>query len=93
MVTLEEISQLLYGAGEEILGWQGSQDELIALSEKAFPGKALCVVKQWILIDLTVTPTEKDKLNRAGSTSRDAFRPRNCPRQSKSLPAFDVGVQ
>ncbi|ANJ54796.1 hypothetical protein PMA3_06295 [Pseudomonas silesiensis] len=66
MVTLEEISQLLYGAGEEILGWQGSQDELIALSEKAFPGKALCVVKQWILIDLTVTPAEKDKLTGLG---------------------------
>ena len=66
MVTLEEISQLLYGAGEEILGWQGSQDELIALSEKAFPGKAFCVVKQWILIDLTVTPAEKDKLTGLG---------------------------
>lgn len=66
MVTLEEISQLLYGAGEEILGWQGSQDELIALSEKAFPGKALCVVKQWILIDLTVTPAEKEKLTGLG---------------------------
>ncbi|KVV03107.1 MULTISPECIES: hypothetical protein [unclassified Pseudomonas] len=93
MVTLEEISQLLYGAGEEVAGWRGTQNELIEFAADTFPGKAFCVVKQWILIDLTVTPTEKDKLNRAGSTSRDAFRPRNCPRQSKSLPAFDVGVQ
>jgi hypothetical protein len=66
MVTLEEISQLLYGAGEEMLGWQGTQDELIALSAKAFPDKAFCVVKQWILIDLTVTPAEKDKLTGLG---------------------------
>ena len=62
MVTLEEISQLLYGAGEEMAGWQGTQDELIALAAKGFPGKAFCVVRQWILIDLTVNPDEKEKL-------------------------------
>ncbi|XVJ48143.1 hypothetical protein ACDZ94_04180 [Pseudomonas sp. UBT] len=66
MVTLEEISQLLYGAGKEVAGWQGTQDELIALAAKTFPGKAFCVVKQWILIDLTVTPTEKAKLTMLG---------------------------
>jgi len=66
MVTLEEISQLLYGAGKEMPGWQGTQDELVALAAKAFPGKAFCVVKQWILIDLTVTPSEKDKLTGLG---------------------------
>ena len=66
MVTLEEISQLLYGAGEEVAGWQGTQDELIALAAKTFPGKAFCVVKQWILIDLTVNPAEKEKLSRLG---------------------------
>ena len=66
MVTLEEISQLLYGAGEEMAGWQGTQDELIALAAKAFPGKAFCVVKQWILIDLTVTPAEENKLTTLG---------------------------
>lgn len=66
MVTLEEISQLLYGAGEEVAGWQGTQDELIAMAAKTFPGKAFCVVKQWILIDLTVTPAEKEKLTGLG---------------------------
>lgn len=66
MVTLNEISQLLYGVGEKIPGWQGTQDELIALAAGAFPGKAFCVVKQWILIDLTVTPAEKDKLSTLG---------------------------
>lgn len=62
MVTLEEISQLLYGAGKEMPGWQGTQDELIALAAKAFPGKAFCVVRQWILIDLSVNSDEKEKL-------------------------------
>ncbi|RKS18937.1 hypothetical protein BJ917_4637 [Pseudomonas sp. WPR_5_2] len=66
MVTLNEISQLLYGAGEEIPGWLGSQEDLIALAAKSFPGKAFCVVKQWILIDLTVTPEEKEKLTNLG---------------------------
>jgi hypothetical protein len=66
MVTLEEISQLLYGAGEEVAGWRGTQNELIEFAADTFPGKAFCVVKQWILIDLTVTPTEKDKLSGLG---------------------------
>ncbi|WP_447802015.1 DUF6957 family protein [Pseudomonas serbica] len=66
MVTLEEISQLLYGAGEVMVGWQGTQDELIALAANAFPGKPFCVVRQWILIDLTVNPDEKEKLMGSG---------------------------
>nr|WP_180205528.1 hypothetical protein [Pseudomonas sp. SbOxS1]NYU05643.1 hypothetical protein [Pseudomonas sp. SbOxS1] len=66
MVTLEEISQLFYGAGEEVAGWEGSQEDLISLAAKSFPGKAFCVVKQWILIDLTVTPDEKEKLTNLG---------------------------
>ena len=66
MVTLEEISQLFYGAGEVTSGWQGTQNELITLAAKTFPGKAFCVVRQWILIDLTVTPDEKEKLTKLG---------------------------
>ena len=66
MVTLNEISQLLYGTGDESPGWQGTQDELLALSAKAFPGKAFCVVRQWILIDLTVNSDEKEKLTGLG---------------------------
>ena len=66
MVTLNEISQLLYGTGDESPGWQDSKEELISLAAKAFPGKAFCVVKQWILIDLTVTPVEKEKLTSLG---------------------------
>ncbi|WP_331692512.1 hypothetical protein VY732_25855 [Pseudomonas sp. ZY71] len=62
MVTLEEISQLFYGAGEEVAGWEGSQECLISLAAKSFPGKAFCVVRQWILIDLTVNSDEKEKL-------------------------------
>ncbi|MDR6928861.1 DUF6957 family protein [Pseudomonas sp. BE134] len=66
MVTLEEISQLLYGVGEGSAGWQGSQEDLISLAAKIFPGKAFCVVRQWILIDLTVTPEEMEKLTNLG---------------------------
>jgi hypothetical protein len=66
MVTLEEISQLLYGVGEGSAGWQGSQEDLISLAAKIFPGKAFCVVRQWILIDLIVTSEEQEKLTRHG---------------------------
>ena len=62
MVTLNEISQLLYGTGDESPGWQGSEEELISLAAKTFPGKAFCVVKQWIFIDLTVNPVEREKV-------------------------------
>lgn len=65
MVTLEEIFKL-DGAGEEMPGWQSTQDELIALSAKAFPGKPFCVVRRWILIDLIVTPEETEKLTQLG---------------------------
>lgn len=66
MVTLDEIAQLFYGAGEELPSWLGKREELIALSAKAFPGKAFCVVRRWILIDLTVNTDEKEKLTGLG---------------------------
>lgn len=62
MVTLDEIALLLYGTEGETPGWQGSQEDLISLAAKSFPGKAFCIVRKWILIDLTVTPDEKEKL-------------------------------
>jgi hypothetical protein len=66
MVTLDEISRLFYKAGEETPGWSGSQEDLITLAAKAFPGKAFCVVRQWILIDLSVTPDENEKMTNLG---------------------------
>lgn len=66
MVTLDEIAQLLYGTDGETSGWTGSLDDLISLAGKLFPGKAFCVVRQWILIDLTVTFEEAEKLTNLG---------------------------
>jgi hypothetical protein len=66
MATLEEVAQLFYGEGEAKPGWEGSQEDLISLAAKAFPGKAFCVVRQWILIDLTVAPDEKEELAKLG---------------------------
>lgn len=66
MVTLDEIAQLLYGNDGETSGWTGSQEDLISLAGKVFPGKAFCVVRHWILIDLTVTPEEMEKLTNLG---------------------------
>lgn len=66
MVTLDEISQLLYGTEGETSGWTGSREDLISLAGKVFPGKAFCVVRQWILIDLIVTAAENEKLTNLG---------------------------
>lgn len=43
-----------------------SLEDLISMAAKVFPGKAFSVVRQCILIDLTVTPDEKEKLIRLG---------------------------
>jgi len=64
MATLDEIARLFYGAGEEIPGWPGSQEDLIALAARSFPGKPFCIVRQWILIDLIMTPEENEKLTK-----------------------------
>ncbi|MFJ5284814.1 DUF6957 family protein [Pseudomonas sp. NPDC088429] len=66
MATLEEIAQLFYGDGAAIPGWGGSQEDLIVLAARVFPGKAFCIVRHWILIDLAVTPGEKEKLTNLG---------------------------
>src|SRR5471032_1986292 len=94
MATLDEIAQLFYGAGEEMPGWPGSQEDLITLAAKAFPGKAFCVVRQWILIDVTVTSDEKEKLTKLGLLpatlfaheivldSKGRFQPKMCVRSN-----------
>ncbi|QAY86212.1 hypothetical protein CUN61_20600 [Pseudomonas arsenicoxydans] len=66
MVTLDEIAQIFCGTDGETTGWNGSQDDLVSLATKQFPGKAFCVVRKWILIDLSVTPDEKAKLTELG---------------------------
>ncbi|MNF98690.1 hypothetical protein D3C84_815610 [compost metagenome] len=66
MATLEEVGQLFYGEGETTPGWEGSQADLVSLAARSFPGKAFCVVRQWILIDLIVTPDEEEQLTNLG---------------------------
>lgn len=66
MATLEEVAQLFYGEGETTPGWEGSQEDLVSLAARSFPGKAFCVVRQWILIDLIVTPDEEEQLTNLG---------------------------
>ncbi|MGV8865104.1 MAG: DUF6957 family protein [Pseudomonas sp.] len=66
MTTLDKIARLLYAEGEAVVGWVGSEDDLISLAATTFPGKPFCMVKQWILIDLIVTAEERGKLTRLG---------------------------
>ncbi|PKH14623.1 hypothetical protein BI292_05060 [Pseudomonas sp. 43NM1] len=64
--TLEAASQFLYASGEKAPGWHGTQDGLKNLAELAFPGKPFCLVKQWIIADLQLTPNEHQKLTSMG---------------------------
>lgn len=57
-LSLEDATSFLYGAGELVHGWQGDTAELIASAAERFPGKPFCLVKRWILIELTASEVE-----------------------------------
>lgn len=69
VTTLEEITQFLHGAGMVAAGWSGTEDELVSLAEQTFPGKPFCLVRQWIIADLQLTPDEHQKLSSMGILS------------------------
>lgn len=57
-VSLEDAMSFLYGAGEVVQGWSGERSELVQAAQQRFPGKPYCLVKRWILVDLTTSGTE-----------------------------------
>jgi hypothetical protein len=51
-VSLDEVTEFLYGAGELLERWAGTKDDLVQAAQELFPGKAFCLVQRWILVDL-----------------------------------------
>jgi hypothetical protein len=55
--------EFLYGAGEVVHGWSGDKAELVQAAEQRFPGKAFCLVKRWIIVE--IPPNEVEPLRGA----------------------------
>ncbi|GJB79493.1 hypothetical protein RYH74_07850 [Pseudomonas sp. LSJ-87] len=59
-VSLEGAMSFLYGAGEVAKGWAGERADLIEAAQERFPGKAFCLVKRWIIVE--IPPNEVEPL-------------------------------
>lgn len=63
---LTAVTELLYGPGETIRGFDGNEAQAEAEAILNFNGKAYCVVKQWILVEIDVDDNYRRELANAG---------------------------
>ena len=52
VISLDEVTEFLYGAGELLEGWTGTRVDLVQAAHERFSGKAFCLVQRWILVEL-----------------------------------------
>lgn len=57
-VTLDEVTEFLYGGGKVVHGWADDRGELVQAAEQRFPGKAFCLVKRWIIVEIPANEVE-----------------------------------
>lgn len=57
-VSLQDAMSFLYGAGELTHGWNGERAEMIDAAQQRFPGKAFCLVKRWIIVEIPTDEVE-----------------------------------
>lgn len=60
--TLKEVSEFFYGEGKVVSGWEGGDGALIELAHVYHPGKPYCLVRNWIVADLQLTPVELEQI-------------------------------
>lgn len=53
--VLEQLSDLLHGPAMVVQGAHQDDDELIIQVERDYPGRAFCIVRQWMIIDIQLT--------------------------------------
>ena len=66
MAILSEIADVLYSAGEPMSGSGMSDDEALAYARQHFPHGNYCLVRNWRLIDLEVTESQRLQLAQTG---------------------------
>lgn len=66
MVDTVLVGNLLLQTGEQIRGESGSDATLIELAMSRSAGKPVCVVKDWLLLDVMVSDQDGDSLRGQG---------------------------
>lgn len=64
MTALTDLTQLLYGEGTPMPGLEISHDEAVRVMRKHFRWFEYCLVRDWIWIDMDVTPEQEAELVR-----------------------------
>lgn len=64
MAELQEITDLLFSTGIPMPGSMVDQAEAIRIVRERFPHSEYCLVRDWIWIDLYVTPAQCSELER-----------------------------
>ncbi|HFL2190028.1 TPA: hypothetical protein ACG3DQ_005108 [Pseudomonas putida] len=52
-ISIEDAFQFLYGEGEKVSGWSSDPEELVSLAQQMFPGKPYCLVKRWVVAEMS----------------------------------------
>ena len=58
MATLQQAADLIYGEGTPMSGVEVPQDEAVRITRKHFPYFEYCLVRDWMWIDLDLTPEQ-----------------------------------
>lgn len=66
MMDLNDLGCLLSSEGRILNGVQTTPDEACALAERKFPGKPYCLVADWVLIDITLSPSQLEDFKAKG---------------------------
>lgn len=64
MDDFNAVTDLMYGTGAPMLGYELSEDEAAARVREQFPNKPFCLVRDWIWIDLAVSDSVRLELER-----------------------------
>ena len=70
---LAQMANFLYGAGTPTLGLSLSPTEASMEVQRRFPNKKYCLVRQWMLVDLTVTDSAQWAAQHVGKSPRILF--------------------
>lgn len=64
MNELQEVTNLLYGDGIPMPGSKVTQEEAVRIVSKRFPFSEYCLVRDWIWVDLDVSPEQRAELSK-----------------------------
>lgn len=72
-ISIEDAFQFLYGEGEQVAGWSSDPEGLVRLAQDAFPGKPYCLVKRWVVAEMSGPEDELTALVSEGLLTKVIF--------------------